>query len=317
MSRCQSNRCSNPCSSYGPRGFPGLSGAPGARGPAGPSGPTGASGAAGVVGPIGPIGPVGPAGAAGATGFTGPTGAGGATGFTGPTGASGSTGFTGPTGPTGATGFTGPTGFTGATGPTGFTGPTGDIGATGFTGATGAAGAGVGAIIPFASGTPITLTGVLATTVTTASLVAFGTSDNTVSLGGAPIDITGAAGTALNESFIVPTAVTLDAIAATFSTTVGGVVPVGGAAIVIAQIYTATLGSNLFFPLAGAAIALAPPIPGPVVPAGIIATGSVAGLGIPIAANTRMLLVYYAITPTGATTITVLAGYASAGITLV
>jgi len=262
----------------------------------GPTGPTGATGPAG--------GPTGPTGATGATGV-------GATGPVGPTGAIGATGPTGVTGPIGPNGLTGATGPTGATGATGDIGPTGPTGATGTTGTTGVTGA--SAIIPYASGLPVTVTTILGGLAGTAALVGFGNSVSSVSLVGSTIDLTGAAGTLLNFAFSAPRAGTITAIAAYFSTTLG--LSLTGTAITItAQLYGSSTPDNTFTAIPGALVTLAPPLTG-VLSLGAISNGLATGLAIPVTPQQRLLLVFSA-SATGLVLVNSIAGYASAGITI-
>ncbi|VTR31097.1 BclB C-terminal domain [Actinobacillus pleuropneumoniae] len=254
--------------------------------------PRGLRGPVGPQGPIGPVGPVGPAGAIGPAGPAGPVG---------------------PAGPT--TGIPGPAGPVGPVGPAGAIGPAGPAGAVGPAGPTGATGApGGGAIIPFASGLPLALTTVLGGLVGTIGLVGFGISGPTVTLAGGTIDLTGAAGTALDFAFNTPRAGTITGISATFSTTLA-LTLVGTTVTVTAQLYSAPATSNIFAPIPGALVTLAPPLTG-VVALGTVSNGFVDGLAIPVAANTRLLMVFSA-TAAGTTLVTAVAGYGSAGVSII
>jgi len=97
----------------------------GVTGPTGPTGPTGSMGPTGVTGPTGN------------TGLTGPTGPQGTQGVTGPTGNTGGQGSLGPTGPQGVQGIQGIQGIQGVAGSTGPTGPTGSTGTAGAGGTLG------------------------------------------------------------------------------------------------------------------------------------------------------------------------------------
>ncbi|WP_407926811.1 exosporium glycoprotein BclB-related protein [Caproicibacter fermentans] len=295
----------------------------GSTGPTGPTGPTGAAGLS-VTGPTGPTGPTGAAGLSvtGPTGPTGPTGAAGLsvtgpTGPTGPTGAAGLsvTGPTGPTGPTGAaglsvTGPTGPTGPTGAaglsvTGPTGPTGPTGTAGlsVTGPTGPTGAAGA--GAIIPFASGTPTSLTTVAGGLVGTLGLIGFGlNAPGVLALG--VIDLSGLT----NFAFSMPRDGVINSVAAYFSVT-AALALAGTTVTITAQLYSSPTPNDTFSPVPGALVTL-PPLTG-VISVGDTFNAVTTGLAIPVTAQTRLLMVFSA-TAAGVSLVNTIAGYASAGV---
>ncbi|QTM99580.1 bclB domain-containing protein [Sediminibacillus dalangtanensis] len=224
-------------------------------------------------------------------------------------------GPTGPTGPTGATGPTGPIGPTGATGPTGPIGPTGATGPTGPTGPAGVTGApGAGAIIPYASGTPVVLTTVLGGLVGTTSLVGFGSSNTGVELlGTGQIDITGAGGTALNFAFSVPREGTITSIDAYFSTTAS--VDLIGDITINAQLYRSPdPATNIFDPIPETLVTLTPDITAPIT-IGEISRGSLDGLNVPVTEGDRLLLVFSA-TASGIELAGTVAGYASAGVAI-
>ncbi|MFI0435851.1 MAG: exosporium glycoprotein BclB-related protein [Parachlamydiaceae bacterium] len=246
-------------------------------------------------------GPAGPTGANGATGPTGPRGPAGAD-------ATGGSGTTGPTGPTGAAGAIGATGNTGPTGSTGATG-------AGFTGATGSTGAtGAGAIIPFASGSGITITTVVGGLLNAPAYVGFGSSFN----GSAPIsgviDLTGSAGINLNMAFSMPRAGTITSIAAYFSTQTG-LTLLGSTISITAQLYSSPTPDNSFTAVPGASVTLAPTLTG-IIAAGAISNGIVTGLNIPVTAQTRLLMVYSATVTAGVDVASTIIGYASAGLTI-
>lgn len=296
----------------GPQGATGPQGVPGLQGPTGPQGPQGVQGVMGATGIQGPqgiqgdrgntgaTGPTGPTGATGATGPTGPTGATGATGpagtgATGITGATGATGVTGATGATGATGIgitgsTGATGATGATGVTGATGATGVTGTTGVTGATGATGADAiaNAIIPFSSGEPITLTTNNENTDGVPSFIGFGgsfagTTALQPSINMALIN---------NHSFSMPRDGVIDSLTAYFSTTIPTDLTNTNVTI-SARLYSSTTPNNTFDEVPGTLVTLTPTLSGNV-PIGTIAKATISNLNIPIAAETRLLLVFAA-----------------------
>ncbi|WP_394895995.1 exosporium glycoprotein BclB-related protein, partial [Clostridium baratii] len=257
----------------------------------------------------GPQGLVGPTGATGAQGLIGPTGATGAQGLIGPTGATGAQGLIGPTGATGAQGLVGPTGATGAQGLIGPTGATGAQGLIGPTGATGVAGS--SAIIPYASGLPVSLTTVVGGLVGTTSLVGFGNSATGVNIVGGVIDLTGAAGTLLNMSFSVPRAGTITSIAAYFSIT-AGLSLIGSTITIKAQLYQSTTPDNKFSAVSGAEVNLTLT---DTITLGAVRHGITTGLNIQVQPQTRLLLVFSA-TASGLSLVNTVAGYASAGVSI-
>ncbi|WP_411676410.1 exosporium glycoprotein BclB-related protein [Caproicibacter sp.] len=252
-----------------------------------------------IIGPVGPTGPTGPTGATGLS-ITGPTGP------TGPTGAAGLsvTGPTGPTGPTGTAGLsiTGPTGPTGPTGAAGLsvTGPTGPTGPTGAAGA-----AGAGAIIPFASGTPTSLTTVAGGLVGTLGLIGFGlNAPGALALG--VIDLSGLT----NFAFSMPRDGVINSVAAYFSVT-AALALAGTTVTITAQLYSSPTPNDTFSPVAGALVTL-PPLTGAIA-IGDTFNAITTGLAIPVTAQTRLLMVFSA-TATGVSLVNTIAGYASAGV---
>ncbi|MDM5276307.1 exosporium glycoprotein BclB-related protein [Paenibacillus silvae] len=296
----------------GPTGATGVAGATGPTGATGVAGATGPTGATGVAGATGPTGATGDTGATGVAGATGPTGATGVAGATGPTGATGVAGAIGPTGATGVAGATGPTGATGVAGATGPTGATGVAGATGPTGATGAAGS--GAIIPYASGLPASLTTILGGVLNTSSLVGFGNSMAGITISGGVIDLTGSAGTLLNFAFSAPRAGTITSLAAYFSTT-AALSLVGSTITITAQLFRSTTPDNSFTAVPGAIVTLAPALTG-IIALGTISSGLTTGLSIPVAASDRLLMVFSATVTAGIDVAATVAGYASAGLSI-
>jgi BclB C-terminal domain-containing protein len=178
---------------------------------------------------------------------------------------------------------------------------------------TGAAGS--GAIIPYASGLPAALTTVLGGLLNTSSLIGFGSSATGVSVAGGTIDLTGAAGTLLNFAFSVPRAGTITSLAGYFSVT-AGLSLVGSTVTITAQLFQSTAPNNTFTAVPGALVTLAPPLTG-LISLGAISSGLTTGLSIPVTAGTRLLMVFSASVTAGIDVATTVAGYASAGLTIV
>lgn len=261
---------------------------------------------------MGDPGPQGPRGIPGPTGPTGSTGTMGPQGATGPQGIQGVTGPIGPQGPKGCPGDDGAVGATGPTGPTGADGLPGPTGATGATGATGPTGlAGTGAIIPFASGLPVSLTTIAGGLAGLPAFVGFGNSAQSLTLLGSTIDLTNASGTLSNFAFQVPRAGVITSFSAYFSLT-AALSLIGSTVTVNAQIYQSATPNNVFAPVAGTLISLTPALTG-ILSVGTLLNGVLTGLNIPVTAQTRLMLVFSA-TTSGLTLINTVAGYASAGL---
>lgn len=170
-----------------------------------------------------------------------------------------------------------------------------------------------GAIIPFASGSPVTLTTLIGGLTGTTSLVGFGNSVSGVSLVGSNLDLTGATGTLLNFAFTAPRSGSITSMSAFFSTT-AALSLVGTTITIQAQLYKALSASNTFTPVSGAAVNLAPGLTG-VLARGTTSSGQTTGLNIPVAAGDRYLLVFSA-TASGLTLVNTIEGYASAGVNI-
>ena len=282
----------------------GLQGTPGEQGEAGPAG------AQGEVGPTGPQGEIGPAGAAGPAGPAGPQGS-----------LIALVAFDPAAAPAYLAGqpvsYNGSTYIANVDAPTGIPGTSPDytvVAAKGDTGPMGTGGGGGGgAIIPFASGAPITITTLLGGLTGTSALLGFGNSASGISNPGGFIDLTGASGMNLNMAFSVPRDGTITSLSGSFSTTLAHSL-IGSNITVTAQLYQADASSNIFTPIPGALVTMAPAYSG-ILPMGAITSGITPGLNIPVIAGTRMLLVFSAIAD-GISLVNTLTGYASAGVAI-
>jgi BclB C-terminal domain-containing protein len=90
---------------------------------------------------------------------------------------------------------------------------------------------------------------------------------------------------------------------------------VGTTITITAQLYSSPTPDNTFAPVAGTLVTLAPALTG-VLAIGTTSNGILTGLAIPVTAETRLLMVY-SITAAGVDLISTVAGYASAGVTIV
>ena len=305
-----SNQCDNQCFSHCCKQGPaGPKGEPGPMGPQGEKGDPGCPGPKGDRGEQGPMGPQGIPGAPGARGPRGNTGSVGPTGNTGPRGFEGPRGYAGPQGIQGVQGVRGdigPKGDPGCEGPKGDMGPQGPAGATGPTGI-----AGTGAIIPFASGLPVALTTIAGGLAGLPAFVGFGSNVQGLTVLGSTINITNAAGTLSNFAFQVPRDGIITSFSAFFSTT-AALSLVGSTVTVNAQIYQSSTPNNVFSPIPGTLISLAPSLSG-IISIGTLLNGALTGLNIPVTAQTRLMLVFSA-TASGLALVNTVAGYASAGL---
>ncbi|MGE7922702.1 exosporium glycoprotein BclB-related protein [Viridibacillus arvi] len=303
-------RCSK-CSKYicacntdparGPRGYKGTIGPDGPPGPPGPKGERGPRGFMGLPGADGERGPRGADGERGPAGTDGERGPRGADGERGPAGADGERGPRGADGERGLAGADGEQGLRGLRGFPGVSGPPGPAGSTGL-----------GSIIPFASGIPVKLTTVDGHVGTT-SLIGFGSSASNVKLDGTKINLTGSAGALLNFAFSIPRDGKITSMDAFFSTS-EALSLVNSTITVTAQLYQSTTPNNLFTPVPGATVTLSPKLSGNL-PLGYVSHGITTGLNIKVTAQTRLLMVFSA-AATGHSLDNMVAGYASAGLSI-
>jgi BclB C-terminal domain-containing protein len=118
----------------------------------------------------------------------------------------------------------------------------------------------------------------------TGSAVGFGAGSN-VDVSGATIDLT-----SVNSlAFSLPRAGTITAISAFLSTT-SALSLVGTTVTLTAQLYESATPDNVFTPVPGAIVTLAPALTG-VAAIGTISSGLTTGLTIPVSTQTRLLLV--------------------------
>ncbi|WP_426293581.1 exosporium glycoprotein BclB-related protein [Dyadobacter endophyticus] len=171
-----------------------------------------------------------------------------------------------------------------------------------------AASSGGGAIIPYASGAPAVMTTVLGGLLNTGTVLGFGSSATGVTALGGFID-----GTSLiNMAFTVPRAGTVSSISGTFSST-AAVVLIGSTVTIRGQLYQALPGTNTFVAVPGATVDMAPAATG-VISVGTVSSGTTALAPFPVAAGTRLLLVFSASVTAGLDIATVITGYVSAGV---
>ncbi|MFK9092214.1 exosporium glycoprotein BclB-related protein [Bacillus salipaludis] len=163
-------------------------------------------------------------------------------------------------------------------------------------------------MIPFASGTPVALTNVLGGVLNTGALIGFGSSVDSVTIGGATIDLDGIGGV-LGFAFVAPRAGTLSSISAFFSVTAG--VTISTPVTIRAEIWRAPATSNSFS-ATGFAVNLLPTL-GPIVNIGDVANNNAAA-ALSVATGDKLLMVFSI--NTAVTVLTTITGFASAGIVI-
>lgn len=167
-----------------------------------------------------------------------------------------------------------------------------------------------GAIIPFASGTSITVTTVLGGSLNTSSAVAFGSGVGNITISAGTISID----TLSNVAFSASRDGTITSLTAFFSTT-AALVLVGSTVTITAQLYESATPDNSFVAVPGAVVTLAPALTG-ILAIGRISSGTTTGLSIPVTAGTRLLMVFSANVSAGLDIDATIAGYASAGLSI-
>jgi BclB C-terminal domain-containing protein len=127
---------------------------------------------------------------------------------------------------------------------------------------------------------------------------------------GGVIDLTGLDAYA----FSVPRDGTITSISAYLSTA-AELSLADSAVTVTAQLYSSSAPDDTFTPVAGASVTLQPPLTG-TVPTGTAVSGIAEGLALPIAAETRLLMVFSPTVTAGPDTAAVITGNLSAGISI-
>jgi BclB C-terminal domain-containing protein len=154
------------------------------------------------------------------------------------------------------------------------------------------------------------MTTVIGELIGTTTLLGFGSSVTGVSLIGGTINTT----TIANMAFSMPRDGTITSLAAYFSTTVA-LSLIGTTVTLTAQLYASSAPNNTFFPIPGALVVLSPTLTG-LVGIGSISSGITTGLNIPVAAGTRLLMVFAADVTAGIDVATTVTGFASAGVAI-
>lgn len=227
---------------------------------------------------------------------------GGDNGGAGPQGPPGPPGPEGPTGPPGAQGLPGQQGPEGPPGPAGIQGEPGEPGADGEDGVDG-----IGAILPYASGAPVAISGLVGGLLGTSAAIGMGSSMANVIFSSTTIDLTGAAGTALNFATVVPRDGTITDFSAFFSVALGATLL--SAPTIRAKLFKSqSPTSNLFDEIA--TFDLSPTL-NLIVTVGQTCTGH-QSLNIPVTQGERLLVVF----GTSAALAVAVTGYASAGVAI-
>ena len=167
--------------------------------------------------------------------------------------------------------------------------------------------------IPLSSGIPISLTTIAGGLAGIPAFIGFGSSAPGLTILGSNIDLTNPSGTLTNFAFSMPRAGIISSISAYFSTT-AALSLIGSSITIRAQLYVSSTPNNLFVPIPGAVVNLAPSLTG-TISIGDISSGLTTGLSIPVTAQSRLLMVFSA-TSSGLSLINTVVGYASAGIEL-
>lgn len=223
-------------------------------------------------------------------------------------GGDGPQGPPGPPGPEGPPGPPGAQGLQGLQGPEGTPGPPGPQGEQGEPGENGQDGVdGIGAILPYASGAPVAITGLAGNLLGTSAAIGMGSSMANILFSGSTIDLTGAVGTVANFATVVPRDGTITDFSAFFSVALGATLL--SAPTIRARLFKSqSPTSNLFDEVA--AMNLSPTL-NLIVTVGQTCTGQ-ESLNIPVSQGERLLVVFGA----SGTLAVAVTGYASAGVAI-
>lgn len=169
-----------------------------------------------------------------------------------------------------------------------------------------------GAIIPYSSGDPVTVTTIAGGLVGEISLIGFGSCASGITLDSGNVDLTGTAlGPLINYAYSMPRAGTITSMAAYFSITEELNLGFYTQVYLNVQLYQSTTPNNIFSPVSGAVVNI-PYITGDA-NLGSYGNAITTGLNIPVAAQTRLLLVLTA-NATGDILENTVVGYLSAGV---
>lgn len=214
----------------------------------------------------------------------------------------------GPPGPPGPEGPPGPQGLPGQQGPEGPPGQPGEQGEPGEPGEPGADGVdGIGAILPYASGLPVAITGLVGGILGTSAAVGMGSSAANLLFSNTTVDLTGAAGTLLNFATVVPRDGVITDVSGFFSVALGATL-LSAPTIRVRVLKSQSPTSNIFSEIT--TFDLSPTL-NTIVTLGQTCTGH-SSLNIPVDQGDRLLVVF-GVTSSLATAVT---GYASGGIAI-
>jgi BclB C-terminal domain-containing protein len=174
-----------------------------------------------------------------------------------------------------------------------------------------AAAAPSGAIIPFASGLPVTMTTTPSGTPDNVGIAGFGRSAS-VPLVGGMIDLSGGGGSEVNFAFSVPRNGTITSLTGFFSSSTA-ILLFGTTVTVTASLYCTSPFNNHFVAVPGSSVAVA--VLAGSLPSGTISSGISSALSIPVTAATRCLAVY-STDSTGLVPNTTISGYVGGGVSI-
>ncbi|WP_395547696.1 exosporium glycoprotein BclB-related protein [Lacrimispora sp. HJ1] len=163
-------------------------------------------------------------------------------------------------------------------------------------------------MIPFASGTPVTLTTVLGGLLNTSSAVGFGINFSGISAASGTVNLLGLT----NMAFSMPRNGIITSLAGYLSIS-AALSLIGSTVTVTAQLFQSTTPNNTFVAVPGAVVTLSPSLTG-AISVGSISSGITTGLNIPVTAGTRLLLLFSAEVTAGLDVAATISGYTSAGL---
>lgn len=176
-----------------------------------------------------------------------------------------------------------------------------------------AGGGGSKAIIPFASGLPISMTTIASGASGDVVAVGFGNAEIISGPLEPSIDLTGPTAY-INYGFSLPTDGTITSISCYFS--LAALLSLVGTTVTIeGQLYGSNTPDNTFTPISGATVSLAPALTG-ILSSGTTSHGITTGLSIPVTAETRLMMVFKCSVTAGIAVTSTVSGYMSAGVAI-
>lgn len=169
-------------------------------------------------------------------------------------------------------------------------------------------------MIPYASGTPVSLTTITGGLAGTYATLGFGSHAASSTVLDTTLDLASTGGGMANTSYVTPNSITYESITAVFST-VGNLNLIATDVTIFAAMYSAPIDSNTYTQVAGSKVMLEPSLSGIVAPGTIVSghLGGIASEGSIIEGQHKVVIAVWA-EAEGLILVNSLSGYASASV---